>query len=584
MKIRSKGNGFNEVFTEKDKLPVYIKPPKKKPFIILKLPYDPEDEYLEENFPTFKGLGYSSVIDDELIISITSKRKVAEVIEKICSSDDYEHPKNVTVLKQLKLIQQNLAVEINPPPPKSKEHAKYSIGEQIQRKSGTPAPSHKVQIVRKKNKTEEEVLKIVPSGRRITEIEAFNGICYRLLLNDRTPRVRSVHNAAGERVGILSRAIPNYQSLHDYYAKQKVATGTKQSPPQADLIKSGIGRVLAAAYCEEENDLHGGNIVYDPVEIKSYKVDHDQANWTITAKYHGFDPDEETRIDGRQFGIKPKDAFPITQEDLTDFPHLQDAKPFHFPDQCDNRILNLKDIEDNPEFIKDVFSVFLKRAVLDEEIYRNIAEATIGSPKLRDELVANKTNRSNLLKDELVQNEKFKKFIIENPNLKKQLMAEFEEYNNDYKDTSSPLRINLEELGTRFDAIFVQICPEETQDQIILDEILKGIIELDGKLGTFGGKQRKLADGKVIKIPKGAAAIFDLYMEHKNGDTTHSAITTLDAIIGQATKSCAFQGHGIFNKRQPETSAFYAKIMSIREIVNEENEDINDQQQMPTTN
>ncbi|MCW8407866.1 hypothetical protein OQJ13_02645 [Legionella sp. PATHC035] len=416
-----------------------------------------------------------------------------------------------------------------------------------------------------------------------------------------------------------------------------------RSPKQKDLVKSGIGRILAAAYCEEENDLHGGNIGYDPIQLISRKVDHDQANWTFTSKYQNKNPNKPLNKPGeRAWGIKPKDAFPITQRDITHFPHLTDAKPRAFPDESDMKLLELVGIENDPDFIKDAFSVFLKSALFDEQIYRPIADATIGNPKLREELVAHKTRRSQLLGEELLKNDKFLNFLINHPDLKSQILDEFKEYNNDYKE-NSPLRLNLGNLENKLanfvdqahgiikerekrvahlfevhykpdldnnsyqykdktaigsaqrkkitiEHIKTKLHVTESQADLYfnkarerwsrnpinsknninerkaestLEEVLADVIKLDNKVGFFGGEERTLDNGNTIKIPKGAAAIFDLYKKYKNQKIT-SAIETLELIIEQAAISNAYKGHTWFNRRQNETSEFYNNIVVIK--------------------
>ncbi|MCE0723233.1 MULTISPECIES: hypothetical protein [Legionella] len=646
MKIYSKIDylGFQEVYTHGDVLPKDIEKPEKEPFIILTLPADTSNiSYLIQNFPLFKKLGYCEVRDQTQILTITSKRKVGIVINALLSSPDYNHSQNGALLERLGLLQQELAktTKIYNPPHKSKERAQYhSAPIEIIRETDAPKPSHSAEKVKKVDKLPIEILKTEESGRRITEIEAFNGMCYRLLLNDRTPRVRSVHDNQGNRVGVISREIDNFQSLHDYYLKQKKLMGNLRSPRQIDLVKSGIGRILGAAYTEEENDLHGGNIGYDPINLISYKIDHDQATWPITSKYKNINPNKPLyKGNERAYGIKPRDAFPITQRDITNFPHLRDAKPRNFPDETDSGILDLGGIEDNPDFIKDVFSVFLKRALFNEKIYRAIANETIGNPKLREELVAHKTRRSELLKAELIKNKKFLKFLIENPDLKKQIIDEFREYNANYRE-NSPLRLDLEDLGNKFDILVEQtseqinvpesvelfkryyipdqdvnayeyktalrdssLRKEETKSHLksglhvneaeaefifnklkriwlsdpinspeniiernaekTLANILADIIRLDGKIGIFGGETRRLDNDHEITISRGAAAIFDLYQKHQNGELP-TAVETLEVIIGQAAIANAYQGHTWFNRRQPETSDFYNKIVAIQ--------------------
>ncbi|KTD05683.1 putative teichoic acid biosynthesis protein [Fluoribacter gormanii] len=637
MKIHSKrGIGFQEIYTHQDTLPKDIEKPAKQPFIILTLPANSESiDYLIKNFPQFNKLGYKEVKKQTRVLTITSIRKVGIVINAIRSSPDYAHKRNDALLDRLEQLQNELtiAAKTHHPPPKSKEYAQYHpVQAKITREKGAPSPSHSAQIVKKVDKEAKEILKTDESGRRITEIEAFNGMCYRLLLNDRTPRVRSVHDSKGNRVGVISRAIDNFQSLHDYYLREGTSVCLK-SPPQDDLVKSGIGRILAAAYTEEENDLHGGNIGYDPVELISYKIDHDQSTWPITSKYQGVNPNKPLLMEGeRAYGIRPKDAFPITQKDITNFPHLSDAKPRNFPDETDSHTLNLHGIQNNTDFIKDAFSIFLKRALFDEQIYRAIAKETIENPKLQEELVAHKTRRSKLLKAELIKNKKFLYFLIENPNLKEQIIDEFKKYNADYNE-DSPLRLDLEDLGNKFDLLVKETLhvelfknhykpdqdvkaytykteatdsslrkqktknhlklelhlndseaefifnkikttwesdPENSQENSIernavkpLNEIFADIINLDGQVGCLGGEKRKLDNGDEIRLPRGVAAIFDLYKKYEKGEIK-TAVETLEAIIAQAAIANSYQGHSLFNRRQPATSDFYNKIVSIQ--------------------
>lgn len=438
-----------------------------KPQLTLLLPYNRDnDSYLQQNFPEFKKLGLIEVKKADLAlhqtITVSSKRKVARIVKAMLSNPECNSPANERVISHLTEIDEHLTrvlAEKKPAhrPPKSKNYASYiPINEKVKRDPEVPKSLHKVIKVKKESKATIDILKIMDSGGRITEIEAFNALCYRLLLNDRTPMVRSVHDDEGNRIGVLSTEIADFQSLHEYYLSQAKQTGFLKSPSQTHLIESGIGRILAAAYCEEENDLSGANIGYDALKIKAYKIDHDQATWPFTAKYLGVNPSRPQQSNGRCRGVKPIDAFPVTQRDLNEFPYLMDAKPRSFPDECDSKILDLVGIKENAEFNADVQLVFLKRILITEQIYRNIAAMTIGSPSLQQRLVAHKTQRGELLKKALLKNEKFCNFMIENPNLKEQLRYEFGQYNDDFNITSL-LRINLEELSAHYESIMEKI-------------------------------------------------------------------------------------------------------------------------------
>ncbi|MCW8407867.1 hypothetical protein OQJ13_02650 [Legionella sp. PATHC035] len=209
MKIYSKRDqGFQEVYTHENSLPQNIEAPEKKPFIILKLRNDFVNfHYLDDYFPLFKTLGYVELNKESLILTVTSKRKVEIVINAILKSADYDHAQNEALFHRLKSIQQELAKIEKPSqlPPRSKDFAYYHpVHVEVTRELNAPKPSHSVRKVQRDSKPAVEIFKIDESGRRITEIEAFNGMGYRLLLNDRTPKVRSVHDAEGHRVGVLS--------------------------------------------------------------------------------------------------------------------------------------------------------------------------------------------------------------------------------------------------------------------------------------------------------------------------------------------------------------------------------------------
>ncbi|CEK11335.1 hypothetical protein [Legionella hackeliae] len=602
--------------------------PSKKPYIILR-------SSLIDSSSKLANLGYFK----RNILTITSPRKVAAALQLICSDNIYADTANTQVLTTLKSLQEKLESSIpkKPIPPKSKDIRNYvTLNTPLSRHPNAPQSSHAVTKVQKINTSTVSILKKGPS-RRILEIEAFNGFCYRLLLNKRVPKVRSVHDGQGYGLGVLATEIPNFKSLHDYYLEHKDPLTGLQSPPQRDLVKAGIGGVLAACYAEEENDLHGGNVWFDPINLKSGKIDHDQATWPLTAKYVDYDPQQKIDVYGhRAYGVKPVDSFPITQRDITSFPHLKDAKPCAFSDETDCQLLDLKDIENDETFIKDAYSMFLQRILIDKDVYRKIGEATIGSAKLRQQLVDHKARRTELLKAELLKNPKFFAFYVNNPGLKTDIISEFQEYNKDYKNETNPLRLDLEQIANKFDVIHKELlqhwesellsivqktyAPDsyslfedhneisakrkktvidqiikrfdttqtqaekifnwaskqqwftnlaadidpnqsrEVRAQQILDDLIKDIKHLDGKLGIFGGKYREV-DGKKIKLANGAAAILDLCM--RKTTPTLSAFETLESVVYQAIASNAYKGHTLFNRRQKETSAFYTKILDL---------------------
>lgn len=402
--------------------------------------------YLQTYFPALLRYGIAKKLTGSLQIelTITSTRKVVEALLEVTKHPDMSAPNNAPAQKAIRSLIETLSHSLKEQrrAPKSKSIDNYT--ELPDQPTDYSNSMHKVTRVKNNKTGKVEILKYDPSGRRGIELEAFNGMCYSILLNEKTPKVRVVHDSHGRRIGLLSRAIDNFKSMRNYYEEAKAKTGSYASPPQADLVKAGIGKDFAAAYAEEEDDLHSGNMEYNPDKVSTGKIDHDRSLWSISAKYSGLNPQEQDA-----YKRVPATAFPITWSDLTHFPHLQHANPRLFPHKNDKGLLDLRGIENDKQFIYDSNFIFLKKALLTEPIYRAFATATISNEKLADQVVAHQTKRSELLKAELVNNEKFIGFFLTNPQLKEEIKADFAKYNATLKDKSK-VRFNMDHIDNEF--------------------------------------------------------------------------------------------------------------------------------------
>lgn len=170
------------------------------------------------------------------------------------------------------------------------------------------------------------------------------------------------------------------------------------------------------------------------------------------------------------------------------------------------------------------------------------------------------------------------------PDLKKEIKKEFAQYNKDYKENDI-LCIDIKEIAAKFDEfkakcdavafIASEVIPNEKNARSLqkhtmafnYDAILNDILQLAGKLGRFGGEKRTY-EGQQIALPRGVAIIFDLCIAYRDDDV--SAVDTLNAIIAQAQQSQQETKHTFFNRRQPETQAFYDKFaaMAAAEVEN----------------
>lgn len=427
--------------------------PRKEPYLVLVFEDNSENqaEY-KKNLSDFRRLGHIYNGYGKISIVITGNGKVSKAIHTLQAI--YKNNNDET-FKEL----QNYSNKLNKKPPskelprKGRPASTYAVVGSITSDSSASHVTKKVQHTNKSNKTKDGVFKTETFGRRITEIEAFNAICFRLLLNDMTPKVHAVYDEQGNRLGSESSIIENFHSLDNKFLPP---------PSIEDLAEAGMGRILAADYTEEENDARSGNMAYNPVTKKLHKFDHDQATWPITSTYAGIDPLVRNISNG---GLAPVNAFPVTQSDFDTFPYLTNAKPFNFPTK-DNSRINLNGIEKIQKFKDDVHLTWLKRILIGTDVYQRAAEATITSPKLRERLVNHKAQRTALLRSELLKNPNFLQYVASKPNLKNEVLAEFERYNQEYKD-ASPLRVDLNEIERNFSALEAQAKTNLTSRQVV---------------------------------------------------------------------------------------------------------------------
>lgn len=379
--------------------------------------------------------------DNQIVLTINGQRKALSAINFLITQDVIKSSANQGLYQQLIQERQNLTEHITPrkPPIKSKPSSAFTMSGKIKTKTKS---RHEVSKITRQVKggEREYIFKEDLKKRAVTEIEAFNSFCYRLLLGDRTPKMRTLHDEINERAGLVITPIPGYESFREYFSKYK-------KNPVDLLLTSRVALVLAAGYCEEENDLHSGNFGLDN-QLRAVKIDNDQATFSVTSKY---------------INTEGKGKFPVTETDITNFPILQDAQPFNGPDRHgEEKIFHLRKLRQSEEFNSDTFYIFLKRILIEDSVYQAAAHATISSPKLQKELIENKTNKTKELSSVLLKMTAFQKYVISHPQEIKQIITELKLYNNDFKnDKYSFLRVNLEAIKNNYDKI-----SEECRNQL----------------------------------------------------------------------------------------------------------------------
>ncbi|MCE0724146.1 MULTISPECIES: hypothetical protein [Legionella] len=278
------------------------------------------------------------------------------------------------------------------------------------------------------------------------EIEAFNGLCYRMLLGEHAAKVRGVHDDSNATIAIVSKLIPDYLSFYSYYKQNN-----KRGVSTEDFIKLKFPQILVAAYCEEENDLNAENFGFGrnkEGEVISVKIDHGESTYPVVSQ---------------QRDVPAKSPFIITANDIVNFPRLKDAGPAIFVHEYPKKLLDVDELVHNEHFISQKYYSFLKRILIDDLNYMEIAKATVSSEELRKQLVADKIERTFLLTTTLIAIPEFRQYINQNPLVIDQIIKEFREFNDEIrKPEDKLLRIDTQKVYSKFLDI-AKVCKEMEQ-------------------------------------------------------------------------------------------------------------------------
>lgn len=451
--IKKKLFGISEVFISSHD--EGINNPPSKPFYIL-FSFAPDSETLTlMKKAGLVNLGTASITASKVNITVTGSRKVSRVIEYILSGANgtYLEEDNKELFQKLKELKQQCDAYYQKKPKQQAKKKKLlsnytnTLRPSEPQDPRMPKSAHESKRVIKKNKPDKEyILKLHQSGRRISEIEAFNGTCYQVLLGNRHPKMRPVYNEEGERVGVLSSAMKNFESF-----RQKIYKRSGVDTPIAPryLLKTEVVKVLVAGYAEEENDEHSGNFGIGQTGFGE-KIDADQTTWPLTAKYLGFDRLSQYK----NLLTRPVNAFPVTERDILAFPDLEDARPTTWTYASESKLLDFSKIKHTKKFKNDKYGMFLKRILIPNEAYEAIGEAMIADAGTRKTLVDRKCMRTHKLTQVLLRCREFQDYLSENPNAIEQIKRELAEYNLNYKkDSDAYLRIDLAKIEANYNAI-----------------------------------------------------------------------------------------------------------------------------------
>ncbi|HSW68590.1 MAG TPA: hypothetical protein VLI69_00330 [Gammaproteobacteria bacterium] len=475
---------FSDIFTEEDP-PAQKNLPPKKPYIIFKAPYI-EGVMKPMRLEGLSRFGEISVEYSpetkkavSVVLTISGDRKVTKAIEIFLNRNEYANSENNILRAKLLSYQKRCETKWKAkskklPPVKSNLFSDYKEDKSEKK---TSQSSNLTYPVEKKGK--KYIYKEVASGRSVGEVEVFNGFCYRLLLGDRHPKVKAVHGEGGERKGLLSKKLEGFESIYDRFNAFKKTKDAAYKPTINDLIDAGVipteqellesemAKVWVASFTERENDAHAGNYGFAIVNGKkvAVKIDDDQSEVGLTSQFFEVNPRKKLPLIG--YKVAPVDTFPVTERDVINFPYLQDAKPKNWPtnlsmgtELAQNDLIQAHRVFKQQKFIDDKYYMFLKRILIPNEMYENLAEVTMRSPKKRKLFAESKIARTEELKKVLLSMPEFHSYIARHPEAIQQIKSEFVEYNASFKDKDIKLRVNIEQIMSHYKAVVDTVIPK----------------------------------------------------------------------------------------------------------------------------
>jgi hypothetical protein len=525
--------------------------PEKTPYITFRMPMRNQDKCAVEYYDDLEIKGFALLglprIDqgDYAYITITNERKIVQAIQYFFSLKEYHLRENRELFLQLKKFsyqcKRNESVKrIKFIPPKSKLVDNY---ERVPHPKFVKSKNETFLVRKKTAPKKEYIFKASVTGRPITEIEAFNGFCYQLLLGDRHPKVRSVHDANGRRRGVISKVIPGFQSVYQRASQQALIS-------KDTIINSEMVKVWVAGYVEEEMDFHADNYGFDRHGFCA-KIDDDRSTWPITSRYRLIDP--ELGDEGSEcFKVPPVIVFKPTGNDIEKFPFLTDAQPCFWCDRNETAACfesgAIYQAQQEKKFNDDKYYLFLKRILIPDSVYAAIGNATISHPAKRAALVAHKIKKTKELEKVLLMDPGFQAYVMDNPNVIKQIGEEFAEYNDDLKKArNQALRVNTDQVKKRFFSLRRRVYLQKGIDLFAVSDVVKdaftgagialltmaivaGIVLSAGiVIPTFG-----LSVGGLIAVASVVVALYSM----------------LAACVGMATKH-----HAMKNKAQQPNQA-----------------------------
>lgn len=323
--------------------------------------------------------------------------------------------------------------------------------------SASPLGSQQVKLIKtQRNQTLYVYKKTSP--RKNIVIEAITSYYARLLLGiDQAPKVKVVIDDDGVRYGLVSEYNPDFRTFLEIHNYEKKEISLEE------FINDGeIGAQDAAAYILADSDTHFNNRGF------KYTIDRGEAAFPLVWRYR-LATEEESRIAINPTYPDPDNIFPITLDDLKDFPNCAAIKPYHWITKTHStgQAKKFTRLSKNKSYRQQANQIFLTALLLldqdtteDKNPFANEAKAHMADCKKRKELINFYTNRILALRDNLLKTPNFITFVLDNPHYIHDIIKKFLAYNAQFshKPKYNYRQIDLSEVIRRYEKLVAEIC------------------------------------------------------------------------------------------------------------------------------
>jgi hypothetical protein len=377
---------------------------------------------------------------------ITGKRSVIYILNHIINFPTSSQKTKEELTKYRDFLQSSIS-KIDVLPSRALEEENLTKICKIQ----TQPPSiHSVYLVEDKKSKQLFYHKKNPANRKIAEWEAAISWYWKLMLGEKVAAARCSYDNQGKR-NTNSERIEKFVSFNEMLKQKKLFSVDELVK---ELVKGGLGGILAVAHILQEDDLHSGNIGFANGLVR--KIDHDRSFFSrITHKYTSLHSNEirENPLNG-QIIPSPNQAFPIKSEDIEKLPNFVYAKPYHKPAEWLKRIgINPVTLGKHPGFIRDKYKHYIKSILINEEILKKIAAAHMVSKKSQNEFVKEISQINKEFYKELLSLKEVQQLVNDDKNLLQEIIDEFTQYNQ--------LCDNSHQPDLKFDPAIIQANYEE---------------------------------------------------------------------------------------------------------------------------